>query len=90
MSEITKVTSKGQVVIPSQIRKALNLKEGSALAVSSAGDMVLMRKMDVPDLRKEFEELTKSGEKLAKKRGIKNEEDVVEQIRKWRRAKSRA
>jgi len=34
---ITKVTSKGQVTIPVEIRKALNIEEGDALLFETAG-----------------------------------------------------
>ena len=88
MPELTKVTSKGQVVIPSEIRKELGLKEGSQMVVSRAGDLVLMRKISIPDPKKEFEDLTKFGRDFAKKKGIKSEADVVSRIHKGRGVKS--
>ena len=88
VSDLTKVTSKGQVVIPSEIRKDLELKEGSQLVVSRMGDLVLMRKISIPDPKKEFEELTKFGRKFAKEKGIESEKDVIEKIHKGRGVKS--
>ncbi len=88
MPELTKVTSKGQVVIPSDIRKALNLKEGSRLVVSSMGGLVLMKRVSIPDLKREFEALTAFGIAFAKNKGIRSEEDVVKQIHKGRGVKS--
>ncbi len=88
MPELTKVTSKGQVVIPSGIRKELKLKEGSQLAVSNIGGLVLMRKVFIPDPKREFAALTKFGVEFAKKKGIKDERDVVSRIHKSRGIKS--
>jgi len=88
MPEITKVTSKGQVVIPSEIRKELKLKAGSQLVVDRMGELVLMRKITILDPKKEFEELTKFGRTFAKKRGIKSEKDVIRRIHKGRGGKS--
>ncbi len=84
MPELTKVTSKGQVVIPAGIRKELKLAEGSQIVVSSLGDLVLMRKVSLPDPRKEFEALTRFGTDFARKKGIRSESDVVERINKGR------
>ena len=84
MPEVTKVTSKGQVVIPQEIRKDLGLDEGSQLVVSKLGEFVLMKKISVPDPKKEFEELTKFGTKFANQKGIKSEDDVTAKIHKVR------
>lgn len=88
MAQLTKVTSKGQVVIPSEIRKELKLEEGSQLAVSRVGSTVLMKKVNIPDPHKEFEELTEIFSKLAKKKGIKSEKDVLAIIKMVRRSKN--
>lgn len=61
MPEITKMTSKGQVVIPAEIREELDLDEGTQLVVSRMGDLVLMKKISVADPKQEFEELTGKG-----------------------------
>jgi AbrB family looped-hinge helix DNA binding protein len=88
MPEVTKMTSKGQVVIPQEIRKDLGIEEGNQLVVSRLGDLVLMKKIAVPDPKKEFQQMTKFGTKFAKKKGIRNEEDVVARIHKSRGVKN--
>lgn len=87
MPALTKVTSKGQVVIPAEIRKALGLEEGSQIVVSRLGELVLMRKISIPDPKKEFEKLTKFGEAFARKKGIKSEAEVAARIHKGRGVK---
>jgi antitoxin PrlF len=87
MPEVTKMTSKGQVVIPAEIRQELDLDEGTQMVVSRMGDLVLMKKISITDPKKEFQELTKFGSDFAKKQRIKSEEDVVKRIHKGRGVK---
>ena len=88
MTEITKVSTKGQIVIPSGIRKELGLGIGTSVLVTKMEDFVLLKKINVPDMKKEFQKLTKWGIKFAKEKGIKNEEDVTRIIHKGRGLKS--
>jgi AbrB family looped-hinge helix DNA binding protein len=44
--EFTRASSKGQVVIPTKIRKRLAIKEGSVLAVAADRDVILLKKVD--------------------------------------------
>jgi AbrB family looped-hinge helix DNA binding protein len=44
--EFTKASSKGQVVIPRGIRKKLDIKEGSLLAVAADRDLIILKKVD--------------------------------------------
>ena len=53
--EITKISSKGQVVIPSKIRIKLEIEEGSVLGVEQMKDMIILKKIDL-DLVKQFKE----------------------------------
>jgi len=45
VTAITKVSAKGQVVIPKDLRERLNLKEGDTLLVYSTDSMLVMRKV---------------------------------------------
>ncbi len=85
MVDVTRMSTKGQVVIPQHIREELALEEGSQLVMSRMEDFVVMKKVHITDPRKEFEELTKIGEKHAKKLGIRSEEDVVRVIHEGRK-----
>ena len=52
--ELTKMSSKGQVVIPLDVRRRLNLKDGETLAISTKDDLVVLKKIKNPledDLR---------------------------------------
>ena len=53
--EITKLSSKGQIVIPLKIRNELGINEGSTIAIEKMKDMVVLKKIDV-DLINHFKE----------------------------------
>jgi len=44
--ELTKTSSKGQIVIPTSIREKLGVKEGSIFAIIAKKDMVVLKKLD--------------------------------------------
>ncbi|MBI3022596.1 MAG: AbrB/MazE/SpoVT family DNA-binding domain-containing protein [Thaumarchaeota archaeon] len=44
--EFTKASSKGQIVIPTKIRKKFDIREGSVLAVAVEKDMIVMKKVE--------------------------------------------
>lgn len=45
--EITKISSKGQIVIPLKIRNQLNIEEGSVIAIDIVDNMLLLKKIDM-------------------------------------------
>ena len=49
----TKLSSKGQVVIPEDVRKELGLEPGAQFVVMGEGDVVILKKIEAPD-RQEF------------------------------------
>lgn len=51
--KITKLSSKGQVVLPMKIRTELGIDEGSVLAVDTMQDVIVLKKVDV-DLISQF------------------------------------
>lgn len=44
--EVTKVSDKGQVVIPKEIREKFNFNEGSKLIVVAIGDAVILQRIE--------------------------------------------
>lgn len=84
--ELTKMSSRGQIVIPQDLREEMQLREGEAFAVTGCGDTLLLKRVKTPsreELLTKFEELVKRGEKTAKKLGIK-EKDIPRLIHKAR------
>ncbi len=66
---ITKLSSKGQVVIPLEIRKEANLDEGDKLLAYGNKDTIVLKRIEPS--AKEFEKLAAFGRRFAKKKGIK-------------------
>ena len=46
LPELTKASSKGQIVIPTIVRKKLGIKRGSVFAVSAMKDMIVLKKLE--------------------------------------------
>ena len=79
----TKLSSKGQVVIPEKVRKTLRLSEGDQFVVIGRGDTVVLKVIAAPRLG-EFQDLLKQARAEAKKAGLRKR-DVRAAIAKVRR-----
>ncbi len=82
-SAITSLSTKGQVVIPEDIRKIIGLKEGAKMMVFTDGANVMLKPIATPNME-EFEKMAKATQQLARKAGIKKG-DIAEAIKKVRR-----
>lgn len=78
----TKMSSKGQIVIPENIRKKLNLKAGSRFVVVGEKDVVILKSISPPSLD-EFDSLIAKARKQGKQAGIK-ESDIKDAVKKVR------
>jgi AbrB family looped-hinge helix DNA binding protein len=79
----TKLSSKGQIVIPEEVRKELGLEPGTQFVVMGDGDVVILKKIEAPD-RSEFLALAKKVRSQARKSGVKRS-DVKSAVRAVRR-----
>ena len=79
----TKMSSKGQVVIPEQIRTQLDLEAGSRFVVVGDKDVVILKRITTPALT-EFDGLIKQARSQAKAAGLKKSDidNAVTQARK--------
>ena len=87
--EMVKMSSKGQIVIPQNIRAEICASEGTMFAVVSGRDSIVLKKVAIPskeELICELREIAKEGRKRAEKLGIK-ESDVPDLIHKLRSSK---
>jgi AbrB family looped-hinge helix DNA binding protein len=66
----TKLSSKGQVVIPEEVRNDLGLNEGDQFVVIGQGDAVILKVITPPKLE-EFRELLNQARSEAKRAGVK-------------------
>jgi len=82
MSEfyISRITTKGQVTVPVELRKALNIKEGDYILFEKKGPRVEIKKMQSPI---DFKEFARPIRERFQRKGI-TYADVEEAI-KWAR-----
>jgi len=84
--ELTKVSSKGQVVIPQRVREKLRIREGETLAVSAEDDLVVLKKVSNPleeDLET-IEEIKEAWKEIeAGKYKKLSSEEFLKEIEKW-------
>jgi len=81
----TRMSSKGQVVIPETIRKRLKLEEGAQFVVVGDADVIILKAIGPPDLG-EFDALIQQAREQAKAAGLKKK-DIESAIAKARRRK---
>ena len=66
-TEVTSLSSKGQVVIPDRIRKEMGLTTGSKLMVITDGTNLLLKPVEEPKMEV-FKKLIEESRKFAKKK----------------------
>ena len=84
MSEvaITRLSSKGQIVLPKDLREMLGLQSGDVFAMFGEDDTIILKRLAMPS-DEAFEELMDWGKEFARKRGIKKR-DVAKAIAETR------
>jgi AbrB family looped-hinge helix DNA binding protein len=85
--EVTTISEKGQVVIPQSIRKELGIKPKTKFLVFGRGDTVIMKRLELPDVKKEWEDIFKRMDE----KGLKlSEKEIQKEIAASRREKLRS
>lgn len=78
--ELAKVTSKGQVTIPIEIRKKLGVKNGDKVLFVEEAGRIYMMNSSMDALREAQRIFAGEAERL----GLKNDEDVMAMIKELR------
>ncbi len=78
----TRMSSKGQIVIPETIRKQLKLKAGTQFVVVGEGDVVILKTITAPEMDT-FDALIQQARQQAKLAGLKRK-DVTDIVAKAR------
>lgn len=78
----TKMSSKGQVVIPEEIRKRLGLQPGAQFVVIGERDVVILKAIAPPPM-KEFDALVVQARARARKSGLKRS-DITRAVKEVR------
>jgi len=78
----TRLSSKGQVVIPEDVRVRLGLRPGAQFMVVGEGDVVILKIISPPAMT-EFDELVGKARSQARRAGLKKA-DIAAAIKKVR------
>jgi len=81
----TRLSSKGQVVIPEDVRLRLGLKPGAQFVVVGEGDVVILKIISPPSM-KDFNALVTRARSQARQAGLKKA-DIAAAIKKVRTGK---
>lgn len=84
-SATTTLSSKGQVVIPEEIRSRLGLKAGAQFVVVGDRDVVIFKVLEPPAMS-DFEALVGRVRRAAKQAGLK-QADISKAVSKVRRSR---
>ena len=82
--DLTKLSQKGQVVIPNTVRRELGLKEGMKFLVMGVGDTIVLRRLELSQERVRLKTLLQESRKKAEKSGFTDRgiEELIHKTRK--------
>ena len=78
--ELTRISEKGQVVIPSVLRKEMGIKKSDQFLVFGEDTTIVLKKVEKPAFEKTFDEIAEPLRKAAKRAGL-TREDVKKAIK---------
>ena len=82
--EITTMSEKGQIVIPQLLRKEMGLKAKTRFIVMRRGDVIVMKTLQMPDMKKEWDSIF---DKMDKKKLKISDKEIAGEVKKNRKAK---
>jgi AbrB family looped-hinge helix DNA binding protein len=83
--ELTRLSERGQIVIPTEIRRNMHLKEGERFIVMGLEDTIVLRKLELSKERLRLKDLIQKSRKRASKIGF-SEREIERLIAKTRKA----
>jgi AbrB family looped-hinge helix DNA binding protein len=80
--QVTTISEKGQIVIPQSIRKMLGIKPGTKFLVFGKGDIVILKRLELPDMKKEWSKISKV---MDKKNLILSDGEIQKEVAETRK-----
>ncbi len=84
--EVTSLSTRGQVVIPNDIREKMNLEPGTKMIIIQEGDNILLKPIKAPKMS-QFNKIIALGDKARIELNLK-ESDVDQAIKNVRKRKN--
>ncbi|MFA6845315.1 MAG: AbrB/MazE/SpoVT family DNA-binding domain-containing protein [Sphaerochaetaceae bacterium] len=87
--QVLSVSSKGQVVLPMEMRKKLSIGNGTRLAAYSSGDVIMLKVVKLPTIE-DFNAALDKAQEWAASVGLKEEEvnKIIKDVRQRKREKT--
>jgi len=82
--DMTRLSEKGQIVIPNELRKRMGLKEGARFLVVGLDDTIVLRKLELTHERMRLKQLLEKSRAKAEKVGF-TEKDIDRLIHSYRK-----
>jgi len=81
--ELTRISEKGQVVIPSSLRRDMKINKSDKFLVFGENNTIILKKIEKPAFKKSFREIANPLQNIAKKSGLtkKNLEKAIRDVR---------
>jgi AbrB family looped-hinge helix DNA binding protein len=82
--DLTRLSEKGQVVIPNELRKSLGLKVGTRFLVMGMDDLIILRRIELSKERMRLKRMLGASRERAEKVGFSGKEidKLIHSIRK--------
>jgi AbrB family looped-hinge helix DNA binding protein len=82
--EMTRISEKGQVVIPSSLRKQMKIKKSDQFLIFGEGNTIILKKIEKPAIRKTFDEVARPLRESAKRSKFSREDlsRLIEDVKK--------
>ena len=81
---VTKISTKGQIVIPKELRQDLKIEESDEFLIYGEKDTIILKKVVRPSLKERFKELSGKLVSEMKEKGV-SKKDVEKAIQTVRR-----
>ncbi len=74
--DVLTVSSKGQIVLPAEMRKRLSIGSGTKLAAYASGDVIMLKPITMPTERDFSEKLDEAGKWIESLEKQESDEDI--------------